>query len=196
MQSLRIATVFPNIIFILVLHVLTGQVFGQYIPPYEQNPKFNTSINPKFTTAINPKFTSSINPLFTSSINPRFSSDINPKYTSTINPRFNYELNPKFNSRINPKFSFEYNPAYGGRVSYYMYNYDADLIGLLVKVNDAVMLYFNKGGEWIGYFIKAKDNYNLFDLEGEWTGRYLCSDSQAGYNLFNENGDWSTNYVK
>ncbi|MCX6316898.1 MAG: hypothetical protein NTW29_06390 [Bacteroidetes bacterium] len=196
MQSAGISRIFSKAIFILVLLVMASHAFGQYIPPYEQNPKFNSSINPKFTTAINPKFTPAINPLFTSAINPRFSTDINPKYTSTINPKFNYELNPKFNSRINPTFSFEYNPAYGGRVSYYMYNYDADLIGLLIQVNEQVMLYFSKAGDWIGYFIKAKDNYNLFDLEGEWTGRYLCSDSNNGYNLFNENGDWSTNYVK
>ncbi|MDD3892652.1 MAG: hypothetical protein PHE03_10175, partial [Bacteroidales bacterium] len=78
----------------------------------------------------------------------------------------------------------------------YLFNESADPIGILVYANSDIYLYYDLQGEWIGYFVSAKTNFNLFSLEGDWTGKYLCSDSKNGYNLFDEDGEWTDNYVK
>jgi hypothetical protein len=131
-----------------------------------------TNQNPKYTTSINPKYTTSINPKYTTSINPKYTTSINPKYTSGLNP---------------------FNGQWEGK---YLFDESANLIGLLAFANSEIYLYYNTQGKWIGYFVRAKSNYNLFSLDGEWTGKYLCSDSKSGYNLFDENGEWTDNYVK
>jgi hypothetical protein len=88
------------------------------------------------------------------------------------------------------------NPKYGSWTGKYLFSQDGEVIGFLVQANFDIYIYYQTNGEWIGYFVRAESNYNLFNLEGEWTGQYLCSDSENGFNLFTEDGEWSTNYVK
>ena len=54
-----------------------------------------------------------------------------------------------------------------------------------------IYLFYDMDGEWVGYFVRAKTNYNLFNLDGDWKGKYLCSDSESGYSLFEEGGEWT-----
>lgn len=169
--------------------------YGQFVPS-SQNPKFNSSINPKYTTSINPKYNSRINPKYNPSINPNYSSDINPKYTSHINPKYNSKINPEFNSEINPKYNSKLNPSNGPWEGMYMFDEEANLIGFLAYASSDIYLLYDIQNKWIGYFVRSNSNFNLFSLDAEWTGQYLCSDSKNGFNLFNPNGEWTGSYVK
>ena len=184
-----------RILYLFVLLLSVNISIAQIIPS-DQNPKYNSNINPGYNSNINPKYNSAINPKYTSGINPKFSSGLNPRYSSEINPKYSSDLNPKFNTGINPKFTNGLDPFNGAWTGKYLFDKDANAIGILAKANDNVFLYYNNKGEWIGYFVKAKNNFNLFTLDGEWTGKYLCPDSESGFNLFNEDGEWTTEYVK
>ena len=127
--------------------------------------------------------------LISESVNGQYiPTDQNPKYTYSINPKYTYSLNPNYTPGLNP-----FKESWTGK---YLFNENGNLIGLLSKANNDFYLLFNTDGEWLGYFVRAGANFNLFSLNGEWTGQYLCSDSGNGYNLFDESGEWTTNYVK
>ena len=180
-----------SIILLFSINISIGQTLSS-----DRNPKYNSSINPKYNSNINPKYNSRINPKYSSNINPNYSSALNPKYNSSINPRYTSDLNPKYNSSINPKYANGLNPFKGAWTGKYLFDQDANIIAILAKANNNVYLYYDNSGEWIGYFIRAKNNFNLFTLDADWTGKYLCSDSENGFNLFGEDGEWTTTYVK
>lgn len=118
----------------------------------------------------------------------------NPKYSSNLNLSADRQA-PKYNSSINPKNTSGLNPFYGTGEKEYLFNESADPIGILVSANSDIYLHYDFPDDWIGYFVRAESNFNLFSLEADWTGEYLCSDSKSGYNLFNEDGEWTGNYV-
>lgn len=70
------------------------------------------------------------------------------------------------------------------------------MIAFLVYANADVYLVYNTRGEWVSYYVRAETNYNEFDLDGNQTGYYMCSDSKTGYNVFNEDAEWTECYVK
>jgi len=77
-----------------------------------------------------------------------------------------------------------------------MFDENEDAVGFLTRANSSVYLYFSITRQWIGYFVRAKGNFNLFSLDGSWTGQYLCYDSEGGFNLFNSESDWTKLYAK
>ncbi len=184
-------TYFATFLFLLI----SASVFAQNIP-FNQNPKYTSSVNPNYNSRINPEYTSDINPRYNTEINPKYNAKINPTFNSSINPKYLSKLNPTYNSKINPKYNNNLNPLYTFTDKKYLFNEASEAIGVLIYANSDVYLYYDMNNEWIGYFIRANTNYNLFSLNSEWTNKYLCSDLQNGYNLFESNGEWTGNHVK
>lgn len=164
--------------------------------PQEQNPNYNQSINPKYNQEINPIYNQSIDPRYNQQINPKYNQIINPEYTQDINPIYNHQLNPEYNQDLDPFYHQDLNPFRSNWKGMFMFDEQGRIIGLLSKGSYDVYLFYDIDGELIGHFIKANDNFNLFDMKNNWTGKYLSSDSKNGYNFFNSNGTWTGNYVK
>ncbi len=160
--------------------------------PASRNPKTTPSVNPNFTPSINPNFTPSINPAFTPGINPDFTPSINPEFTPSINPLFTPSINPNFTPSINPAFTPSIDPTKSTWTGYYVFDLDAEFFGVVVKVggNEKVMILFDTGGKWKGYFVSnGSKGYNWFDLKGKWVG-YAILNSKVGFNLFDKKGKW------
>jgi hypothetical protein len=126
--------------------------------------------DPRITYSVNPNVTYSINPSVTYSINPNVTYSINPNVTYSINPNVTTSLNPKVNSSINPNVTPSLNPTKAKWRGYFIFNKNLAFIGIAVRANSDVLLLFNSKVEWIGYFVRAEKNFNLFDLDGKWTG--------------------------
>jgi hypothetical protein len=181
----------PFLVSILFSSLCIAQII-----PINQNPKYNSQLDPRFNVNINPDFTSSINPKFTTDINPDFNTSLNPTYTPSVNPKFNTEIDPEYNSSLNPRYNSRLDPKNGFWEGMYLFDQNADAIGLLVRASKNLYLHYTIKKEWIGYFARAGSNFNYFTVDGKWTGQFLCSDSEQGYNLFDENAKWTENFVK
>src|ERR1039458_7019017 len=122
--------------------------------PSDRDPRVTNSANPNVTYPINPNVTYSINPNVTYSINPNVTYSINPNVTYSINPNVTTSLDPTKN-----KWS-----------GYFIFDKKLAFVGIVVRASPDVWLLFNSNVKWVGYFVRAEKNFNLFDLEGTWTG--------------------------
>lgn len=64
------------------------------------------------------------------------------------------------------KYTSGLNPFYGTEEKEYLFNESLGPIGSLVSANSNIYLHYVLQGEWIGYFVRAESNFNLFSLEG------------------------------
>lgn len=163
----------------------------------KQNPKLDANLSPARNQRINPKFNTSINPAFNWNYNPAENPGINPDSTTSINPKDNPGLNPKQSEALNPMLNYTLHPGSGTWRGRYLFDSTDNLVAFITVASQNILLCFDKQGKWTCYFVKtAKGTYNQFQLNGEWTGKFLCPDSLEGFNLFNKEGVWTGNHVK
>ena len=108
---------------------------------------------------------------------------------SDRDPRITYSINPNVTYSINPNVTPSLNPTKAKWSGYFIFNKDLSLVGIAVRANPDILLLFNNKVEWIGYFVRAENNFNLFDLDGKWTG-FLSGNSNGAYNYFTIHGEW------
>ncbi|MBS1914680.1 MAG: hypothetical protein JST87_00250 [Bacteroidetes bacterium] len=165
--------------------------FQKHNPLLDLNlsPSHNQKINPEFNSGINPKFNWNLNPMHNDALNPIKNQTINPQSNPALNPKLCEVLNPMFANALHPK-----NPVWHGT---FLFDKEDKLIGYISMACQQILLSFNTGGDWTGYYVKSSFNtYNEFTVEGVWTGKYLCPDLNEGYNLFTNEGDWTGNHIK
>ncbi|MBO7552157.1 MAG: hypothetical protein J6T62_11650 [Fibrobacter sp.] len=162
------------------------------------NPNRNPSINPNRNPSINPDRNPSINPNRNPSINPNRNPSINPNRNPSINPNRNPSINPDRNPSINPDRNPSINPNRNPSINYkrnrsytgpFRYNRDLKIEGVIVRINDKVMLHFNMDLKLNSYSIAANDQIQvLFDVKNSWIGYLIhCNNVFLVYNCDN---DW------
>lgn len=156
---------------------------------FNLSPAHNDKINPISNPGINPKYNWNISPMHNDVLNPLKNAIINPQSNLSLNPNECQALNPMFTTSLHPK-----NPAWAGN---FLFDKDDKLIGFISVACQQVLLSFNASGEWAGYFARsAYGTFNEFSIDGKWTGRFLCPDSNEGYNLFSNDGEWTGEHIK
>jgi hypothetical protein len=186
----------------LLFGVISMMLFFPALPQDElvslkQNPKLDYNLSPARNHKINPNFNATINPAFNWNINPTQNKSINPDSTTVINPLQNTNLNPKDMEMFNPMLNNILHPKSYQWKGRYLFDSSDNLIGFITVASQNILLCFDKEGHWTCYFVKtAKGTYNQFQLSGEWTGKFLCSDSLEGLNLFNKECVWTGSHVK
>lgn len=185
---------YPGGIIVLLLFAFSA---GAQELPARHNPRIDLNLSPRINPVINPVNNASINPKLNWNINPGHTNSLSPEHNAAINPRSNQELNPSVNNTINPMYQHSLFPKNAGWRGLYMYDSTDALIGYITVASQNVMLAFDSSFEWVGYFVKASPVlYNYFDLRGAHTGIFLCNDSRSGYNLFNREGEWTGKHIK
>lgn len=166
-------------------------------PAKLHNPKIDLNISPVHNPAINPQTNPGINPKMNSNINPVLNKEINPVENKTINPKVNESINPLKNQLLNPLMYKHLYPSSGSWKGLYIYNEKDNLIGYITRPTRNVLICFDVKGVWTCYYVlTAEGTYNHFDMNGDWTGEYICSDSNAGFNVFNKEGEWTGKHIK
>lgn len=160
------------------------------------NPHYDPDLDPKYNSDINPTFNRKIDPNYESSLNPKWNSEIDPKLNAKVNPNFNSTLNPQFNTKLNPKFAQGTDPYNGPWKGQFLFDAASDWAGTLVEASPEVLTMFSLEGNWINYYVRAGQIWNEFTPEGQYTGRFLVSDSRSGYNLFDTEARWTGWHVK
>jgi len=186
---------------LLTLSVLLLQVFvlsAQNDLSFKgHDPRKDANLNPFLNKYINPDSNSSINPATNWNMNPLRESSMNPAQNATINPMTNRQLNPQTNEVLNPVIMKGLRPSTGTWKGLFVFNDSNQIFGYISVATQDVMLSFDNGGTWNGYYVRAgSQTYNYFTLFGVWTGMFLCFDSQSGYNLFDKSGKWTHIHVK
>jgi hypothetical protein len=184
--------------WLILINVLlqTASVVAQQ-PPQAHNPKIDLNISPGHNPSINPQTNHGINPKMNSNINPMLNSEINPVENKTINPRVNEAINPLKNQLLSPLMYKHLYPTSGSWKGLYIYNEKDNLIGYITKPSRDVLICFDVKGMWTCYYVlTAQGTYNHFDIDGNWTGDYICSDMNAGFNVFNKDGEWTGKHIK
>lgn len=163
----------------------------------KHDPKLDINLSPASNSIINPDKNSNINPKYNWNINPIHNADVNPETNSTINPLDHFELNPDINKNLNPMYHNEYHPRNPSWKGLYIFNKSDEVIGYVSVATQQLMLLFDGQAEWTGFCVKAGNGiYNIYDIKGIWTGKYLCFDSLIGYNLFEKDGTWNGQHIK
>lgn len=161
------------------------------------NPKIDLSLSPVHNRNISPEFNPGINPKTNWNINPAYNKVINPAENNRINPKTNADLNPMNNHLLNPMFYKNLNPKNVSWRGLYLYDEKDNLIGYITMPMRNVFICFDIKSEWTCYYVLTPEGtYNHFEKNGDWTGNYLCSDSNGGYNVFTKEGNWTGNHVK
>jgi len=183
--------------FTLVIICLQTAIVTAQEPAQLHNPKIDLNISPVHNPAINPQTNPGINPKMNSNINPVLNKEINPVENKTINPKANESINPLKNQLLNPLMYKHLYPGSGSWKGLYIYNEKDNLIGYITRPTRNVLICFDVKGVWTCYYVlTAEGTYNHFDMNGDWTGEYICSDSNAGFNVFNKEGEWTGRHIK
>lgn len=191
---MRTPHVFWFTLFCLCLQ--TARVFAQE-PARLHNPKIDLNISPEHNPTINPLKNPGINPKMNSNINPVLNKEINPEENKSINPKVNESINPLKNQLLNPLLYKHLYPSSSSWKGFYIYNEKNNLIGYITRPTRNVLICFDVTGVWTCYYVlTAQGTYNHFDMDGNWTGDYICSDSNAGFNVFNKEGEWTGKHIK
>jgi hypothetical protein len=181
---------------LIIIFLQTEAIFAQQ-PSQAHNPKIDLNISPAHNPSINPKSNHGINPKMNSVINPFLNSEINPVENNTINPKVNEDINPLKNQLLNPLMYKHLYPTSSSWKGLYIYNEKDNLIGYVTRPSKNVLICFDEEGVWTCYYVlTAEGTYNHFDMGGNWTGEYMCSDSNAGFNVFNKEGEWTGRHIK
>ena len=166
-------------------------------PATQHNPKIDLSLSPIHNRNISPEYNPGINPKTNWNINPAYNKDINPEANNRINPKTNAVVNPFSNQLLNPMMFKNLNPKNALWRGLYLYDEKDNLIGFITKPMRDVLICFDIKGECTCYYVLTPEGtYNHFEKNGEWTGNYLCSDSNTGYNVFTKEGNWTGNHIK
>jgi hypothetical protein len=162
-----------------------------------RNPLFDLSLSPAKNDRINPSKNPVINPKTNWNINPSFNKDINPTENQLINPRQNREINPLENVVLNPMRFRGLHPKSETWKGFYMFDNNDNIAGYITKPSKEVLICFDIEGKWTCYYVLTPEGtYNHFEIDGSWTGNYLCSDNIGGYNLFDKEGVWTGKHIK
>jgi len=154
------------------------------------NPNRNPTINPNRNPTINPNRNPTINPNRNPTTNPNRNPSINPNRNPSINinrnPSINPNRNPSINPNRNPTINYKRNRSYMGP---YRYDTNLNIEGVIVRVNDKIMLHFNMELELEYYSIFVNDKIQvLFTTENLWIG-FLVHQSNV-FLVYNENNEW------
>lgn len=183
-------------ILLFVVFLCSMKIYAQ-LPSQQHNPKVDLNLSPFHNRDINPEHNPGINPINNWNINPLFNKLINPAENSKINPKLNQEINPMFNQLLNPMMYKSLYPRNYAWKGLYIYDEKDNLIGFVSKPMRDVLICFDLKGTWTCYYVLTNEGtYNHFEINGEWTGDYLCSDANAGYNIFNKQGSWTGKHIK
>lgn len=182
---------------LLLSFCLCNSVLNAQQPAQQHNPKMDLSLSPFHNQGINPEYNPGINPVTNWNINPTFNKLINPLENSKINPKLNRELNPIYNLLLNPLMYKNLYPRNSSWNGMYIYDEKDNLIGYITKPMRDVLICFDLKGMWTCYYVLTEEGtYNHFEMNGDWTGDYLCSDANTGYNVFNKQGSWTGKHIK
>jgi hypothetical protein len=191
---MRTPHVFWYSLFFLCLQA--AAVFAQE-PAQLNNPKIDLNISPEHNPSINPQKNPGINPKMNSNINPVVNKEINPVENKSINPKLNESINPLKNQLLNPLMYKNLYPTSSSWKGLYIYNEKDNLIGYITRPTRDVLICFDVKGVWTCYYVlTSQGTYNHFDMDGNWTGDFICSDLNAGFNIFNKEGNWTGKHIK
>lgn len=185
-----------NTVLVLVFLLFGKQPKAQE-PSQQHNPKIDLNLSPFHNLNINPEYNPGINPVNNWNINPSYNKLINPVENGKINPKVNQEINPLHNQLLNPMMYKNLYPRNSTWKGLYIYDEKDSLIGYITKPVRNILICFDIKGNWTCYYVLTDEGtYNHFEMNGEWTGDYLCSDANAGYNVFNKQGSWTGKHIK
>ena len=163
----------------------------------KHNPLLDFNLSPAHNDKINPISNASINPKYNWNMNPMHNDALNPSKNQAINPLINLSLNPSVSQSLNPMFTNALHPKNSTWAGNFLFDKDDKMIGFISVACQQLLLSFNAGGEWTGYFVRSSyGTFNEFTIDGAWTGKYLCPDSNEGYNLFSNDGEWTGQHIK
>jgi hypothetical protein len=163
----------------------------------KHDPKMDANLSPNFNPRINPEKNSILHPKFNWNLNPHKNKLICPEKVDAINPLKNTELNPLDKTDMNPMFVTNLSPKFITWKGQYLFDKEDNHIGYITYINQNLIAEFDKTATWKFFYVKtAKGTYNQFDLEGKWTGYYICSDEMAGFNLFDAKDEWTGMHIK
>lgn len=163
----------------------------------KHDPKIDANLSPNFNPRINPEKNSILHPKFNWNLNPHKNGLICPDKVASINPLKNADLNPIDKTDMNPMFVTNLSPKFVTWKGQYIFDKEDNHIGYITYINQFLIAEFDKTAAWKFFYVKtAKGTYNQFDLEGKWTGAYICSDEMAGFNLFDAKDEWTGMHIK
>jgi hypothetical protein len=182
--------------FLFLLVLAAGLSKAQQLD-VKHSPKQDINLSPVRNLVIHPKHNPVINPKFNWSINPVKNKTINPDNISAINPLGNANLNPLLNNELNPMFTINLSPRHYSWKGMYLFNADDEHTGYITVYSQDLLLEFDKESNWNFFYIKtSKGTFNRFNMDGKWTGEYICSDGMVGYNLFDKGGEFTGTHIK
>ncbi|MBS1565096.1 MAG: hypothetical protein JST39_11950 [Bacteroidetes bacterium] len=170
---------------------------AQPLVDHKHDPRLDHNLSPHHNATICPEHNASINPQSNWNINPRKNGLISPEHVDQINPSKNKQLNPLVNTDLNPMFVVCLSPRFENWKGLYLFDKEDSLWGYITRYSNELLLEFDKNAEWKFFYIKtAIGTFNRFNLNGKWTGEFLCPDSMVGYNLFDNDGKWTGMHIK
>jgi hypothetical protein len=185
-----------SFVFICITCLLSLSAIAQQ-PPQAHDPKIDLNMSPGHNPNINPQTNPGINPKMNSNLNPLVNKEINPVENILINPKINESINPIKNELLNPLFYKHLYPSSSTWKGFYIYDEKDNLIGYVSRPARNVLICFDMKGVWTCYYVITQEGtYNHFDKNGDWSGDYICSDSNGGFNIFNKEGNWTGKHIK
>jgi hypothetical protein len=162
-----------------------------------KNPKIDLSLSPANNKTINPSENPAIHPKTNWNINPGYNKEINPSENVKINPKKNEQIDPMKNLLLNPMLFRSLHPKNETWSGQYLFDKDDNLTGYITRATKDVLICFDIQGIWTCYYVLTPEgNYNHFEINGVWTGGYLCSDNKYGFNAFDKDGNWTGQHIK
>jgi hypothetical protein len=78
-----------------------------------------------------------------------------------------------------------------------MFDGDDNIVAFMTKPSKEVLICFDVQGNWTCYYVLTPEGtYNHFEMNGEWSGNYLCPDNVGGFNVFDKEGTWTGKHIK
>jgi hypothetical protein len=169
----------------------------EFVVSKKHDPKVDLNLSPASNAKINPDKNSILHPKFNWNINPHKNKLICPDKIDAINPLKNIDLNPVEKMEMNPMYATNLSPKFATWKGQYVFDKEDNHIGFITFINQNLVAEFGKDASWKFFYVKtAKGTFNQFNLEGKWTGAYMCTDEMAGFNIFDEKDEWTGLHIK